>query len=138
MSDKKSRILDHLRAYPPELRERRATIDEVREYEAEFGPLPDEVRWFLVEAGGGVVGREHLDGIENLPESQRKYVSEFGPDGWSMTNVVIVGWDGWGNPIAVDRASGRVLVEDHNFGGIHEEASSFQEYLEHLLARRGA
>jgi len=49
-----------------------------------------------------------------------------------MRDVFIIGWDGWGNPFGIELSSGRVLVEDHNFGGIHEMAPSF-----HVLLARG-
>jgi hypothetical protein len=138
MSDVRSTIFRRLDAYPPELRKRRATFDELTTFEREFGQRPSDVRWFLTESGGGVVGREHLDGIEDLADSQRKYVAEFGADGWSMTNVVIVGWHGSGNPIAVHRETDKVLIEDHDFGGIYEEAPSFLHYLQKLLAGSAA
>ena len=47
-----------------------------------------------------------------------------------MADVFVIGWDGAGNPFGIDRATGRVLVEDHNFGGIHEMAESFSAFLE--------
>ena len=82
--------------------------------------------------------RERLDGIRKLWSSHEKYRKEFGPPtGWSMTDVFIVGWDGAGNPIAVHKRTGQVLVEDHTFGGIHVEAESFGEYLEKLLFPNG-
>jgi len=46
-----------------------------------------------------------------------------------MRGVFVIGWDGFGNPYGIDAATGRILVEDHNFGGIHEMAASFAEFL---------
>ena len=46
-----------------------------------------------------------------------------------MRNVFVIGWDGAGNPYGIDSATGKLLVEDHNFGGIHEVATSFEAFL---------
>ena len=51
------------------------------------------------------------------------------PGGWTMTNVFLLGWDGAGNPLAIDLTTGRVLVEDHTFGGVHTVADSFEAFL---------
>lgn len=42
-----------------------------------------------------------------------------------MQDVLITGWDGAGNPFGIERSTGRIIVEDHNFGGIHEMAPSW-------------
>ena len=44
----------------------------------------------------------------------------------------IVGWDGFGNPMGIDE-KGRLVKEDHNFGGIHEVAASFDAFLQDNL-----
>lgn len=46
-----------------------------------------------------------------------------------MRDVFIIGWDGFGNPFGIAENSGKLLVEDHNFGGIHEMAESFEAFL---------
>ena len=46
-----------------------------------------------------------------------------------MRGVFVVGWDGGGNPFGVDAASGAVLVEDQQFGGVHRVAESFEAFL---------
>jgi hypothetical protein len=51
------------------------------------------------------------------------------PNGWTLKGVFVIGWDGAGNPFGIDGDSGRVLVEDHNFGGVHELATSFEAFL---------
>lgn len=56
--------------------------------------------------------------------------------GWSMQGVVIIGWDGFGNPFGIEASSGRILVEDHNFGGIHEMADSLLALLSKGLLTR--
>lgn len=128
------RILDAFFQLPEEIRRQPATEQELDAFETAFGELPADYRWFLRTCGGGAVGREWLDGIQQLWRSQAKYEKELGPPaGWSMERVVVIGWDGFGNPLAIHKPTGRVLVEDHNFGGIHEVAPSFLAYLEMLL-----
>lgn len=113
-----------------DLNERPATESELREFEAEFGPIPSEFRWFLSACGGGPVGGEWVDGIAQLADSHRKFRSECGgPFGWSMAGVFVIGWDGGGNPFGINRTSGRLVVEDHQFGGIYELAPSFAAFL---------
>jgi hypothetical protein len=46
-----------------------------------------------------------------------------------MKGAFIIGWDGAGNPLAILRVSGAVLVENHNFGGVHALAESFLDFL---------
>lgn len=106
-----------------------ATEEQLQLFEKEFGPIPPDFRWFLAACGSGVCGSEWIDGINDLPESHRKFLAESGIDGWSMRNVFIIGWDGAGNPFGIDQLAGRILVEDHNYGGIHEVANSFRELL---------
>lgn len=107
-----------------------ATEPELRAFESEFGPIPAEFRWFLAACGGGPVGSEWVDSIRELPATHRKFRSEFGPPrGWTLAEVFVIGWDGSGNPFGIHAPSGRVLVEDHDFGGIHEMAQSFRGFL---------
>jgi hypothetical protein len=123
-------LLDAWRSRPDDIRYPPASEDQLRRFESEFGPIPSGFRRFLAEFGGGVVGREWVDGIRELPVTHRKFRDESGsPHGWSMAEVFVIGWDGAGNPFGIDRASGRVLVEDHNFGGNHEMAESFESFL---------
>lgn len=124
-------LLRAWRSRPDSIRYAPASEEQLRCFESEFGPIPSEFRRFLAEFGGGVVGREWVDGIRELPLTHRKFREEFGPPhGWSMADVFVIGWDGAGNPYGIDRSSGRVLVEDHFFGGIHQMAESLQALLE--------
>ena len=127
---RRQRIAAALAKLPASVRKPPATHEQLSRFEQEFGTIPPEFGWFLSTCGGGVVGPESLDGIDELPESHRKFRKESGPNGWSMQNVFIIGWDGAGNPIAIEKHSGRVLVEDHNFGGIHELGTSLYDFLE--------
>ena len=129
-----SRILTSMSELPSDVREPPCTVEQLAQFERAFGDVPHQYRWFLLNCGGGVVGSEWLDGIKKLAASQTKYQKEFErPSGWSMERVFVIGWDGFGNPIAIHKLTGRVFVEDHNLGGVHELASSFFEYAESLL-----
>ncbi|MBC7967699.1 MAG: SMI1/KNR4 family protein, partial [Fuerstia sp.] len=94
-------------------------------FENVFGSIPTDYRWYLATCGGGVIGSEWVDDITQLKDSHLKFSSE----GWTMNNVFVIGWDGGGNPMGIDRATGRILVEDHDFGGIHVLANSFADFV---------
>jgi hypothetical protein len=36
-----------------------------------------------------------------------------------------MGWDGFGNVYGYDLETGHIVMEDHNFGGVHEVAADF-------------
>jgi hypothetical protein len=130
----KSRIVAAFNALPDGCRYPRATAADLTAFESEFGPIPDDYRWFLSECSGGTVGSEWVDGIAELPETHRKFRAESDfENGWSMRGVFIIGWDGAGNPFGIESSTGKLLVEDHNFGGVHEIAASFAAFLERGL-----
>lgn len=84
-------------------------------------------REWLVSTGGGPIGSDWYDGIHELADSQESLRI----NDWSITGFVI-GWDGAGNPLVL-KENGMILTEDHNFGGIHEVAQSFEALLaEHV------
>ena len=84
----------------------------------------------MLTCGGGHFGSEEVDDIVELTKSHAKFRREFGPPrGWTMRDVFIIGWDGFANPFGIETASGRVVVEDHNFSGIHELAPSLEEFM---------
>ena len=91
-----------------------------------------------MHCGGGTIGSVWIDGIDELTDTHRKFNAEFEIDnGWTMDGVFVIGWDGAGNPFGIETATGKILVEDHNFGGIHEMAPSFEAFLERgLLSKK--
>jgi hypothetical protein len=121
------------RALPEGIRSAPATPEELAAFESQFGPIPAAYRWYLEQCGGGVAGDEWLDNIHELAISHRKFLAESGPGGWTMRGVFIVGWDGAGNPFGINSSSGEVVVEDHNFGGIHVLAPSIKVFLAHAM-----
>jgi hypothetical protein len=131
--DAKRRIKEHVAAMPESLRREPATEQELREFEASYGEIPTDYRWFLLTCGGGHFGSDQVDDITELAKSHAKFSREFGlPQGWTMQDVFIIGWDGAGNPFGIETPTGRVVVEDHNFGGIggiHELAVNLEEFM---------
>ena len=126
----KQKIQEHIAAMPDSLRREPATEQELCEFEASYGHIPDDYRWFLQTCGGGHFGAEEVDDITELAKSHAKFRREFGPPrGWTMRDVFIIGWDGSANPFGIEMTTGRVVVEDHNFGGIHELAPSLEEFM---------
>lgn len=119
---------------PEGLRYPLASESELRAFEVVHGAIPADFRWFLAECGGGVVGSEWVDGIAQLSQTHRKFEAESSlAHGWTLKDVFVIGWDGSGNPIGIHRNSGKVLVEDHNGGGIEEWAPSFESFLKSKL-----
>ena len=100
-----------------------ASPSEVDSLLSELGISDQVYREWLVATGGGPIGSEWFDEVQELLPSQEKCASEK----WSISGAVI-GWDGAGNPIAIQE-NGKILVEDHNFGGVHVFAESFEAYL---------
>lgn len=129
-SDAKQKIEGHIEAMPDELRCEPATEEQLREFETSDGAIPSDYRWFLLTCGGGHFGSEQVDDIARLARSHAKFRRDFGPPrGWTMSGVFIIGWDGEGNPFGIETATGRVVVEDHNFGGIHKLSPSLEEFM---------
>ena len=124
------RLLAAHLALPRDCRYAPATESDLSAFERRFGTIPHEFRWYLTTCGGGVVGSEWVDDILQLSESHAKFAKESGiPDGWSMAGVFLIGWDGAGNPYGIDSVTGQIVVEDHNFGGVHVMAPSFEAFL---------
>ena len=113
---------------PSDVRSAPASEGQLLAFESFHGPIPVEYRDFLSICGGGPVGAEWIDGIEELTDTHRKFHRERGPAGWENADVFVIGWDGAGNPISIDGA-GKVVVEDHNFGGVRVLAPSFSAFL---------
>lgn len=103
----------------------RATDKQLADFEAEFGTIPSDYRWYLLSCGGGVIGSEWVDGINELRETHNKFRQERDAGNWTLQNFFPIGWDGAGNPFGFDLDSGAIVSEDHNFGGTHREADGF-------------
>lgn len=132
----RSRLETYVRTLPSDLLEPSATDDQLVEFESKFERIPEVYRWFLLNYGGGVFGTYTLDGIHQLFRSHEKFQREAQSDlGWTMRDVFVIAWDASGNPVAIENRSGRVVVEDHDFGGIHTLASNFEQFLRRLISQ---
>jgi hypothetical protein len=101
------RLVNRFRDLPGGCRYAPATEQQLREFEGEFGKIPQEFRQFLIDCGGGTIGCEWVDGIAELVKSHRKFGEASAvPNGYKMKNVFVIGFDGWGNPFGVDLLQG--------------------------------
>lgn len=116
-------------ARPEEIRYVPATEDALSSFEKEFGQIPEDFRWFLAACGGGVVGSEWVDGIDQLAGSHRKYLRERSADGWKA-NFFLIGWNGAGHPFGIDRATGELVAEPEGRDGeVHWLSPSIEAFL---------
>lgn len=126
----KSNLIGAFNALSDGCRYPAATEAELAAFEADFAPIPSNFRWFLAACGGGTIGSEWVDGINELRDSHHKFNAESSADGgWTMRGVFVIGWDGSGNPFGIHNSTGKLVVEDHDFGGVHEMADSFTAFL---------
>ena len=123
-TEQKAKIVRFHSKLPSGCRSEPAGLDAIAAFEIEYGPIPEQYRWYLQECGGGVVGSEWVDDIEELKKSHRKFKNEEG----DLISSFIFGWDGGGNPILIDRTTGKVFTHDHDFGGTHIIAESFVSF----------
>ena len=123
----KQRLLTVWQTLPAGMRSDTATVSEVADFESRFGAIPTDLKWFLLVLGGGAVGTEWLDDIRQLAESHTKVAAE--QEYWKLLDCFVVGWDGAGNPMALSRSTGELVVADHNTGQRHQLAPSLQAFL---------
>lgn len=98
-------------------------------------PFVGDYREFLLMFGGAMVGPYPIFGL--------RPVEVMGNDHWSVVDVtkhyrndgvpgtkdwVVFSEDHAGNPVGMDE-KGAVWIHDHDFGGISNLASSFEEYV---------
>ena len=112
---------------PEDCRSSPAAPDELAAFEQKFGPIPQDYRWYLANCGGGVIGSEWIDSIEDLPATHRKVREAQRRGFYRVAHFFPLGWDGGGNPYGYDLDTGRIVTEDHDFGGIHEVAADFYD-----------
>ena len=126
----KSKIVDAFRALPAGCRYPVASENELAAFEADYAPIPPDFRWFLTTCGGGTVGCDWVDDINQLRDSHHKFNAESSAEGgWTMRDVFVIGWDGSGNPFGIHSPTGKLIVEDHDYGGAHDMAESFTDFL---------
>ena len=99
-----------------------ASPEQLAAFETEFGPIPTDYRWYLAECGGGVIGSERIDGIKELASTHRKVRQAQTRGFYPIPRFFPLGWDGFGNVYGYNLETGHIIMQDHNFGGIHELA----------------
>lgn len=79
---------------------------------------------------GGPSNSGYLDSIDALWDSQRELTEGWG-DAFTaeLSDLVVVGWDSSGNPLAWNRSDGTVITVDHDFGGQYVLADSASDFL---------
>ena len=77
-----------------------------------------------------MIGSEWIDGIRELPKSHRRFIEGRDRGFYTLKNFFLIGWDGGGNPYCIETSSGKVVTEDHDFGGVHTVADSFFDLLD--------
>ena len=96
---------------------------------AAVGPIPPDVEWYLSACGGGVCGSEWLDGPAEMTATHASYRECCEAGALSRRDLFVFARDGFGNYLGIEPGAGRVLYEDHDFGGVHEAAPSFARFL---------
>ncbi len=128
--DTRRAIIRNHQGLPEGIRYPEASEGQLIVFENEFGKIPDLFRWYLLNCGGGVVGSEWVDGIKNLPDTHREFNRERATGFWPLMNdVFVIGRDKGGNYFGIHQPSGRLVLEDHDFGGLHEIAPSLEHFL---------
>jgi len=106
----------------------KASLNSIAEFEETHKSIPSEFKWFLLNCGGGTVGPEWVEGIDELFCIHQKYHEECNiPNGYSYPNFFIIGWDGSGSPILIDN-EGKVVAE-HPGEPLATLANSFAEWV---------
>lgn len=137
------RLLDEALGSPPTLRAREgATVDEVAAAGGALGvTMPDDYVEFLLRVGGAIVGPYPVFGLRfadameprDVVQMTQSFRSDWGiPQDW-----LVISMDHAGNPFAI-KPSGNVVLRDHDFGGTHAVADSFESFLLHCLTLRAA
>lgn len=114
---------------PEDCRHEPASPEDLAVFESEFGTIPPDYRWYLAECGGGVIGSEWIDSIDELPTTHRKVREGQGRGFYRIVRFFPLGWDGFGNAYGYELETGHIVMEDHNFGGVHEVATDFYDLL---------
>lgn len=98
-------------------------------FEKDFYPIPADLRWLLRECGaGGTV--ESISDISQLRRLHQKFNREKKSGHWTLLKgVFCIGSDRGGNPFGIEESTGRIVLQDHDFGGLHELAPSFYSFL---------
>ncbi len=127
--ENKKKIIELWQAREPGLSYPVAKDEEIKDFEECCREIPEDYLWFLKNCGGGVVGSEWVDGIDDLHSTHTKFDDECAiPNGYTIKDSFIVGWDGAGNPMAIS-PEGKIIVQWHDSGDIEVLSESFENWL---------
>jgi hypothetical protein len=118
---------------PEDCRREPASPADLAAFESEFGAIPTDYRWYLAECGGGVIGSDWIDSIEELAATHRKVREGQRRGCYRIARFFALGRDGFGNVYGYDLETGHIVMEDHNFGGVHELAGDLYD----LVCKKG-
>jgi len=119
---------------------------EIQAAETALGvSFAEDYREFLREFGGAVIRGTSILGLRQPPlmpdepasviDQSMLFRSEL-PDPYDK--IVVISVDDAGNPIGFVPPDPAIVTFDHNFGGRYHLASSFGEYLAHLMSTSDA
>ncbi|MFA7483800.1 MAG: SMI1/KNR4 family protein [Vulcanimicrobiota bacterium] len=111
---------------------KRATDNDILEFEKQHESIPDDVKWFFKNLVSGGVD-PYISDIHELAKDRAKFLKEKADGLWELDNIFLLGVDGAGNPFGISRDDERVLLEDHDFGGIQEIGATFADFLQSQL-----
>ena len=127
--ESKKTILEFWKAREPGISYPPASEKQIEDFEGVCRAIPEDYRWFLLNCGGGVIGSEWVDSIDELHSTHTKFDEECAiENGWTIGNSFIIGWDGSGSPIAID-PEGKIIVEWEADSEVYQLASSLEEWL---------
>lgn len=133
--ESKKRILEFWKARDPGISYPAVSEEKIKDFEEVCREIPEDYKWFLLNCGGGVIGSEWVDEIDELSETHKKFDQECAiENGWTIGHCFIIGWDGSGSPIAID-PEGRVIVEWEADSGVYQLAPSLEKWLLDGLAQ---
>lgn len=97
-------------------------------------PFPKDYREFILRYGGATVGPYPIFGLHSCHVMDERWsVIDVTHEGRSsgidgISDWIVFSGDLSGNPIGMD-VNGKVWIYDHDFGGVAELASDFEEYI---------
>lgn len=135
--DIKTRISEFYKSNPIAIG-KKATASDVNLIESKLKlKLDEDYIDFITSFGGGLIGSSEIYSMSNssmmdedIIELNETYKNDNFWEG--IDNWIIIGSDHSGNPIGID-LDGKIVSNDHDFGGIYVIAESFSDYLITLL-----
>lgn len=135
--------IERLREQAPEAFGRPAAAVEIDEAEELLGvKLPAAYRDFLRRFGSGGVGKAIVLGLHeaefvatpSVVDVSNQFREELRDQLPEYDRLVVIGVDGAGNPVGFLPGDPCIFTHDHDFGGRHDLAADFEDYLDKALS----